>query len=325
MSGGPPVARFMEHASAADANIYGGSVVPPSRTAVEPCAFLTMDLQLVKSTPSFGETIGVHSVHSRKLQEIVSANDREKVARLHREFEAERREREPNYLPPIFLSKMDEDHIIQGVGFGPEELGTLRLDRQEMFTFQAPDGQQRTFQVRLGLAKKDSTYFIAVLLVLPATPQPLFPIPSPYSRESHSRDSPYGYQPPQPGFPPIPGTSPYAPGLGFGDPRVEMTSYRTPGLMAQNVGVSANMNTFAPLQPRQDNMPGPASYQIPRSEMGQPQMQQPQRALNLQLPPIRDQRGEAQSADPMRRRDDRSGRVDIGGLLEQPDLNRRGA
>jgi hypothetical protein len=46
-----------------------------------------------------------------------------------------------------------------------------------------------------------------------------------------------------------------------------------------------------------------------------------QRQHDLQLPPIRDQ---GPSVDPMRRRDDRSGRVDIGGLLEKPNPGRSG-
>ena len=150
--------------------------MPPTPRMLLPqdptCAYLTMEMQFAKTSQNFSETIGFHSIQSRRLADLVPANDREKLVRLQREFEEERRGREPNYLPPIYLAKFEEEHAIQNVGFGPEDLGSLRVDRHEMLTFQAPDGQQRTFQARLGLAKRESTYFIVLLLVLPSTPQP---------------------------------------------------------------------------------------------------------------------------------------------------------
>ena len=157
MGGGPMGPRYLEHASPADANIYGAPMPPTPRMLAShepPCAYLTMEMQFSKTTLSFGETIGVQSIQSRRLQDVVSPNDREKVARLQRIFEDERREREPNYLPPIYLAKFEEDHVIQSVGFGQEEIGMVRTDRPEMFTFQAPDGQQRTFQVPPRLSEK---------------------------------------------------------------------------------------------------------------------------------------------------------------------------
>ena len=58
----------------------------------------------------------------------MSANDRDKVLRLQRTFEDKRREREPNYLLPIYLAKFEEDIVIQSVGFGPKEIGQVRTD-----------------------------------------------------------------------------------------------------------------------------------------------------------------------------------------------------
>lgn len=319
--GGQIPPRYLDHASSTDANIYGQPMPPTPRMVPmqEPaCAYLTMEMQIAKATSSFSETIGLQSVFSRKLQEIVSPADREKVARLQRGFEDERREREPNYLPPIYLAKFEEDRVIQSVGFGPDEVGQARTDRQEIFTFQAPDGQQRTFQLRLGLAKKESTYFIIALLHVPATPQTFQqqPLSSPYSRETLSRDSQYGYQNPPHGYAPQQGMSPFGASPGFGDMRGEMTAFRTPGPLGQNIPPSAVVPQYAPLQARQEYPQGQIPYQTPRSEM-QPQIQ---RQDNLQLPPIRDT---GSGMEPGRRRDDRSGRVDIGGLLEKPDPARR--
>lgn len=320
--GGPPMGgamapRYLEHASPADANLYVGSMPPAQRImAPEPiCAYLTMDMQIAKATLGFGETIGVQSVVARKFHDIVSANDRDKVFRLQRVFEDERRKREPNYLPPIYL-KFEEDRVIQSVGFGPEEMGQLRPDRQDMFTFQGPDGQQRTFQVRLGLAKKESTYFIVLLLNLPATPQTFSqPSSSPYSRESYSRDSQYGYQTPQQVFA-QPGASPFMSNPSFGDPRGEV--YRTPGPLGPNIPPSTSMPAFAQAPPRPDYSQVQNPYQTPLSELPQAQPP-PQRQHDLQLPPIRDQRSEGSASD-LRRGDIQSGRVDIGGLLEKPGM-----
>lgn len=313
--------RYLDHASSADANIYGGSMTPTSRmapTQEPPCAYLNMEMQIAKSTSSFGETIGMQSILSRKFQEIVSPTDREKVVRLQRGFEEERREREPNYLPPIYLVKFEEDRVIQSIGFSPDELSQARTDRQEMFTFQAADGQQRTFQVRFGLAKKESTYFIVVFLNVPATPQAFQqPSSSPYSRESYSRDSQYGFQTSQQGYAQNSSMSPFAPAPSFGDPRSDMTAFRTPGPLGTNIPQSALGPQFIQTPARPEFPQGQIPYQTPRSEL------QPiaQRQQDLQLPPIRDQ-GQGPSVDSARRRDDRSGRVDIGGLLEKPDPRR---
>jgi hypothetical protein len=279
-----------------------------------------MEMQIAKTTQNFGDAIVLQPVVSRKLQEIVSANDRDKVLRLQRTFEEERREREPNYLPPIYLAKFEEDRVIQSVGFGPDEIGQVRTDHQEILTFLGSDGQQRAFNVRLGLAKKEATYFIVLVLQVPATPQQYHQqsSSSPFSRESYSRDSQYGFQPPQQVYGASQGPQ-FVPNPGFGDPRGEMNPYRTPGPLGASIQQSANMSAFPQSQPARPEYPqGQPHFQTPRSEL--PQATQ-QRQHDLQLPPIRDQ---STSADPNRRRDDRSGRVDIGGLLEKPDPRQRG-
>ncbi|KAG0652646.1 hypothetical protein D0Z07_0481 [Hyphodiscus hymeniophilus] len=274
-----------------------------------------MDMQITKAGPRFGETVGVPAVVGRSLHDIVSANDRDKVFRLQRLFEDERREREPSYLPPIY-PKYEEDRVIQSVAFGPEEIGQIRPERQELLTFQTSDGQQRSFQVRLGLAKKESTYFVALLLNVPR-PQPFNQSStSPYSRESYSRDSQYAFQTPQQAFA-QPGASPYAPNPAFNDPRGDI--YRTPGPVGSSTASSTTMPSFSQPQSRVEYLQGQYPYQTPRSELPQPQVQpQSQRQHELQLPPIRDQRGEA-SGD-IRRRDNQASRLDIGGLLEKPGM-----
>lgn len=311
--------RYPEHASHVDVNVYTGAPQPTPRMLVsqEPaCAFLTMDLQIAKATQTFGEAIGVQSAVARNLHDVVSASDRDKVFRLQRVFEDERREREPNYLPPIYL-KFEENRVIQSVGFGPDEMAQLRTDRSEMFTFQGPDGQQRTFQVHFGLAKKESTYFIVLMLHIPATPQTHHqPSSSPFSQESQ-----HGYLTPQQGFSQIPMASPFVSTPSLGERRSEgLMTYRPIGPMVSSIGPSTGVPPYTQSQTRPDYSQGQTQYQNPRSELPQSQAQ---RQHNLQLPPIRSQPGDDSSMDPIQRRDDRSSRVDIGGLLEKPDPTRR--
>jgi hypothetical protein len=318
-SQGPLAPRYLEHASSVDANMFGGSMIPapPMLSSQEPLyAYLSMEMQIAKATRSFGDTVGLQAVVGRRLQDIVSVNDREKVARLQRILEDERRAREPTYLPPIF-HKYEEDRIIQSVGFRPDEIGQLQLEHQELITFQGPEGQQQPLQARFGLAKKESTYFIAVVFQVPAPPQTFHrPSQLPYARD-YPRESQYGYQASQQPFPPSQGQSSFIPNPAFGDPRGDSMTYRASGPLGPSIPISSSsMPPFSQPQTRPDySSQGQNPYQTPRSELAQGQ---PQRQHDLQLPPIRDQRGEASAVDMLRRRDDRTYRVDIGGLLEQP-------
>lgn len=315
----PLSSRHMEHLSSPiDANMYGSSMPPTPRmfATQEPvCAYLNMEMQIAKASTTFSETIGVQSIISRKLQEIVSSSDREKVSRLQEILEEEKRRREPNYLPPIYL-KIEEDRLIQSVSFGSDEMASFRLDLQERITFQGPDGQQRAFQARIGLSKKETTYFIVLLIDLPMTPQTYVP-QSPYSR-----DAQYGFMQPQQMSNPTP--SPYMTNPSFGDQRMEPVAYRNPVPLGSSIPTSMNIPTYVQSPVRQDFAQGQSMYQPQRPEI--PQTQSPTQArqqgqgLDLQLPPIRGQ----QPTEAARRKEDRSSRVDIGGLLEKRDHAGRG-
>ena len=318
--GGPIAPRYHEQPSPLDTNLYGPSINSRFPASLEPaCAYIRMDMQIVKATPRFGEVTGIQSVVSRNLQDIVIASDRDKVIRLQGLLNNERQERDLNYLPPIVV-KHEEDRVIQSVGFGPEVTNHFRTDRPETLSFQSPDGQQRAFLVQLNLAKRDSTYFIILMIHVQPTPTPqVYPQASysPYPRDSQSRESQYGYATSQQGFPQTPAASPFMPSPSFADPRNDMT-YRPP--LGQVGPSSAVASSFQQAQAKPEYFQGQAPYQTPRSELPQAQ---PQRQHDLQLPPIRDQRNDVQPVDPRLRRDDRSSRVDIGGLLENPEPNQR--
>lgn len=328
--GGNPISHSMVP-TPINTNVYGEAMMPTNQrtTLYEPaCAFLTIEMQITKTTQAFSAVLGAHSVAGRKLHDIVSVGDRDKIFRLQRGFEDERRNRDPSYLPPIF-SKEEEDRVIQSLSFVPNEMHQLRTDRQEVFTFQTSDGQQRGFHVQLGLAKKDSIYFVFLMVHIPTTPQPYQQsgVSSPYSRDSMSRDSGYGYSTPsQLSYASqTPGPSPFMPNPSFGG---DMLAYRNPGPLGQNVPMSNNAPSYPPPQARLEYSQTQMNYQAPMNEMmpAQPQPQpqsqtqpQAQRPSDLQLPPIR---GSVSSVD-IRGQGDRSGRVDIDGLLQNPDPSRR--
>lgn len=323
--GGPIAPRYIDQALQ-EANVYGSVQSVPRMIAQEPmCAYLNMDMQFVRATQSFAETVGIQAIVPRKLQDVVVPMDLEKVIRQQRSLDEERRQKEPNYLPPIYL-KVEEERIIQSIGFGPEEMGQVRIDRQETLTFQGPDGPPRSFQVRLGLGKRESTYFVVLILQLQPPQNAYHPAPPQYTREVYPRDQQYSFQPPpQQQYMQHSSPSSYSSASGFDSPM----SYRPQGNMASNAPGAANIQGYAQ-PPRQDYAPPQAQYQPPQahqqyqqSPQNEMHLGQVQRQRDLQLPPIRDQRGES-SVDPARRRDDRSGRVDIGGLIEKPDVGRRG-
>lgn len=279
-----------------------------------------MELQVAKSTPAFGQALGGQSVNAVAFHDLVSPSDRDKVFRLQKMFEDERRDREPNYLPPIYL-KFEEDRVIQSVGFAAEDISQFRTDRSEVFTFQGPDGQQRTFQVHYGLEKRESTYFVVFILHVPASAQAYHqPPPPPFPRDQYSREPQYGYQSSQHAYSQAPGISSYMSTPSYPDHRGEALAYRAPPTLGSNAPPPTTAPSLAHSQvpPRTEYIQSQTSYQPLRNDTTSTQAPLQH---DLQLPPIRDQRGE--ESELSRRRDDRAGRVDIGGLLEKPDSTAR--
>lgn len=325
-SGTPLVPRYLEHALPADANIFATQALQNPRLGGAqdvPLAYLNMDLQISNATRSFSDFLGVPSLGGRKLLDIVSLADRDKVYRLQRVFEEERLEREPNYLPPIY-GKPEEDRVIQSFGLNLDEVLPFRNERQELLTFQEPSGQQRSYQVRLGLAKKESTYYVVLILVIPTTPatsQELYQMSSsPYL----PRDAGYGFRTPQQSFAPPPSMPSYSQyPTQYGEPRVHdaQMSFRQPPPLPSNSscapGPAPNIPSYSQPFPRAEFGLAQNPRQIPRSELVQAQTQH---QSEFRLPPLQHQPGPPSAAP---RGDDRGGRVDIGGLLEDPEAQRK--
>ncbi|KAK1996725.1 hypothetical protein LX36DRAFT_579866 [Colletotrichum falcatum] len=312
--------RYLDRASMADANLYGQPPPLAATGAPEPVVFLTMELEIARASPAFADAVGIPSVRGRSLLDIVLASERDKIQNHQRSMQDERSRKDPVYLPPIF-GRQEQERVFDSLRFEADEISRFQLDRQDFLVFAAADGQPRSYSVRLGLAKRESIYFI-VLLVNAA---PRFPLPS---SSPHAREAPYLYQQHQQQqqqqqqayahHTPASATFDHTRsrfGEGVLAPR---PSPGQPSHMAS--GLSPGMPSYAASPSRPDYAAGPSSYQIPRSELP-PSTRPPQ--ASFQLPPIRASPHQSAHSEPSWQRDERSGRVDIGGLLEKPDPPQR--
>ncbi|KPM34766.1 hypothetical protein AK830_g11816 [Neonectria ditissima] len=316
-SGDPMPPRYLERAPPADSNIYAVPSAIAARVP-EPVAFLNMKMEFAKVSPVFVDAIGGANMPGRNLSDVVVSAERDKVLAIRSQLLEEQTRKEPNYLPPI-LARLD--HIIQGLGFSTEEVGRFQLERQEYLTFRTFDGQARPYPVRLGLAKEGSIYFVVLVLNLvprhsyPQAPSPLF------------RDAAQAYNVPQA---PLTAYGQRAPVSAAFDPARQRFSEgplgsRPPGSSTQlppnpAPGIGVGAASYAPSPSRQE-FPGPTSYHIPRSELTTAIRPRPQPQPSFQLPPIRAQQDhDEHSGERTWSREERPGRVDIGGLIERPDV-----
>lgn len=290
-----------------------------------PCAYLTIDLQLVCINRAFEEVVGIRDLAGRLFLDIVAtAWDKDKVYKLQRALEEERQQREPNYLPPI-LERDGQFRAIQAINMRPDDITRFPANRQENLGFLGPAGSfaQRTFDCRLGLQKFQSTYFVILLLVPSYGSQPSIQ-PLAYDREAqHS----YQYQPGYNTAPslPVPAHAQYNQ-PPYTDPRVR-DSYR-PSSAHMSSSSSPSVSSIvhpspAPPVPSyaqsfQPQSYGPQSYrEVPRSQLPPGQAgPPPSRPHELQLPPLR---ASVMTPHPTPREERR---LDIHGLLEDPASNR---
>lgn len=307
------VPRFLERGSVSDANIYATPISIPSR-APEPVAFLDMKMDFAKVSPAFADAVGVVNLLGRNLSDVVVPTERDRVMAIRGQLYQEQIRKEPNYLPPI-LARLD--HIIQGLGFNMDELNRFQLDRHEYLTFAGLDGHARPYHLRLGLAKEGSIYFVVVLLSLPAR----YPYPPP---SPQSQDHPHTYMA-QPMTPQsvyaqhTPVSATFDPIRRYSEGMGSRPTATAPGQVAMNMspGIGVPVPSYS-ASPSRSEYPGPSAYQIPRSELPPTVHPMPQPAL--QLPPIRSRQDHGSTGGGAGwHREERSGRVDIGGLIDKPD------
>lgn len=318
--------RFIERALASDANVYPAPPLSIATRPPEPVAYLTMELELVKASTTFAESVGISPLAGRSLFDVVVPADRDRIGGYKRQLQDDRARQEPRYLPPIF-NKQESERVIQTLGFSPEDVSRIPLDRQGHLVFQAMDGQQRPQSFQFGLVKVESIY--VVVLRLSVVPRYPYPSPSPHSRESAVASYPYQAHPPhhqhqQPYMQHTPVSATFDPNRPRFDqgPPAGRPVTAPPGaqlLSGPSPGVSPGVPAYSPSPSRPEYAVGHSSYQIPRSELASAS-RTPQ-TTSFQLPPIRahHQPGTTTMSDPALARDERSGRVDIGGLIDRPD------
>ncbi|KOS18073.1 hypothetical protein ESCO_002935 [Escovopsis weberi] len=153
-------------------------------SAVQPLAYLNMEFEVIKASPTFLDGVRIPHIIGRKFSDLVVPSQVGVVHTLQAHVINEQRSREPNYLPPIMGSGL-ADSVIQQLGYGVDDATRFPLLHQEYFSFIGSDTMTRTLPVRLGLAKGESHYFVVALLNLqppPAQPQ-------------YARDRPVNYHP----------------------------------------------------------------------------------------------------------------------------------
>lgn len=327
------------------ANIFPAPLSISTRPA-EPAAFLTMDLEIAKVSSTFLDTVGRVSVQGLRMTDVLAVEDRDRMAALQRQIQAEQARREPNYLPPMYV-KQEEEKVFRALGFSREELAPYSLDMMENLHFTDQSGQIRSIQARLGLAKYGSIFFIVVVLSTGFRP---FPTPSPQSRDPREMGYTYPVSHMPYGQPtPVSATFDHARSRATSDGAY--LSRQSPGQMMP--GMSPRMSSAYAASPgRPDYASGPSSY-IPRSEL--PSVARPVQPAGYQLPPIRSQQQQQPQPQPQYQqlgqhqhqhsqyppppqqvqqqsmlhsdqgwpRDDRQQRVDIGGLIDRPDQSQQ--
>ncbi|PHH65289.1 hypothetical protein CDD81_2701 [Ophiocordyceps australis] len=155
-------ARHLERSS--ELGAYGLQSLHGAGGFSEPAAYLTMGMEFAKASSTFLSAIGISSLTGRRLADILPTSEREKLVVMQRRLATEQKEREPNYLPPILgLGGPD----FQAMGFSPDELSRFSLDIEQHVTFVGSDRCLRQLGVRLGLGKQGSFYFVVMLLTVP--------------------------------------------------------------------------------------------------------------------------------------------------------------
>ncbi|QUC20183.1 uncharacterized protein UV8b_04424 [Ustilaginoidea virens] len=315
--------RHGDRASSSESTTYttplSASGEPP-----EPVAYLNMDLEFVKASPTFWDILGLPSMVGRSVADIVLPAEFEKVSRIRTHLNSEQKRREPNYLPPILGHGFQS---IQGLGFSFEDFGRFPLNFHDHLAFVGANGYVRPTPIRAGLAKEGSFYFVVLLLVSTSRqPQEASPVlgslgahaGSSYQRSSS--DVKIGQRAP---FDPIryrPGESPYPASLSLGS---SGHVSRPPNLGDQNY-TQAGRPAEGPLE-RESYSSSP--FRVTQQEPSGAGNSNPRQSL--QLPPIRSPSLQADrlasTGSSAWKSQERSSRVDIGGLIHRPgELKRLG-
>lgn len=310
--------KYVSRNVATDGSLYA-PLLPLSSRSPEPVAYLSMDMTFVRVSPTFIDAIGGFNVKGRSLDEVLMSNESRKVSSLRDEFRDEQKRREPNYLPPIMAGV---DEALQALGFSTEEVSRYQLGHHEYLTFAPVDGHPLPHHVRMSLAKEGSHYFVVILLnrgqqQFPYLPQPQHAQDPRESYHPHSATSQLAFSPSSVGLRTLDqahsrhGESALPTRQQSAVPASQMGTY-----VGHSVRGGTSSYASAASHPEYG---GHSSHPSLQGEPLQAQYQGPQPPY--QLPPIRAQHEQKppQGGEQGWHRGERSGRVDIGGLIEWPE------
>lgn len=303
-----------ERESSLESNSYTTPFSNPPPGNPEPVAYLTLGLEFIKASVPFLDAIGTITVTGRQLSDFVLPAEAEKVSKIVEHVNHQQRRREPNYLPPIMGNG---SHTIHNLGFTVDDFGRFPLDVHDQLSFVAANGYTRLHPLRAGLAKESSFYFVILLLTNPQShirPAPLHHLPTPQSTIPYKRPSPEAAFSQRISFDPVRHHSNKNPL----QQNIPTESQNTQGYHSTlgNLGNSLANRPYDQYTERQAYA-GPQYQSSSRATAGStPPVLPP----NFQLPPIRAQPDRRQSTDGVSwTRTDRSSRVDIQGLIDNPE------
>ncbi|KJZ79846.1 hypothetical protein HIM_00560 [Hirsutella minnesotensis 3608] len=286
---------------ATDAGMYNPAPAP--QVYPEPVVYLTMNMEITKASPTFLDAIGAGNVVGRRLGDISAGTEADKIHKIQNQLLGEQKRREPNYLPPILGLG---GPAFQGIGFSADDVARFPLEMEEQLAFIGADGHLRQFPIRAGLGEEGSFFFVVILLCGPPRYQHPPPAParvasiSPYHRGPAQQETSASRPAGPPMFDPIRHRCPEGP------------SVRSPSLqnLANQISPAASPGIISPVSPY-----GAPGERLRFSGPGDQRFQLPPIRAQTELPPL--------PSGQDRRRDDRSGRVGIEGLIERPEGNNR--
>jgi hypothetical protein len=288
-----------------------------------------MGMEIAKASPTFLDAIGAANVTGRRLVEIAAGTDAVKIHSIQDRLLSEQKRREPNYLPPILGLG---GPAFQGIGFGADDVARFPLDTQDQLAFIGADGYSRKFPVRVGLGKEGSFFFVVMLLCGPLRYQHPSAAPTAGPTRIGSMASYHGGPTQQETFAPrATGPPAFDPIRHRGPEGPLMRSPLSLQDLANQISPAASPGIVSPVSPygntgQRSRFPG----SVDQVSIMNPSSDPPSAFVahrppkRFQLPPIRAQieRPPLPSGQG-RRRDERSGRVDIEGLIERPQGNNR--
>ncbi|PHH67768.1 hypothetical protein CDD82_1147 [Ophiocordyceps australis] len=290
----------------------------------EPAAYLTMSMEFAKASSTFLSAVGISSLTGRRLGDILPSSEREKMAVMQRRLAAEQKEREPNYLPPILgLGGPD----FQAMGFSSDELSRFSLDIEQHVTFVGSDRCLRPLGARLGLGKQGSFYFVVMLLTVPVR----YASSALQTQTPRTTSTPFLHGGSSPGMVLASRSS----GTPIFDPVRNRLGQDTSqaavpclGLSSHSYMASPTGQNARPLSPydassvaNRGRIAGRGPHLVPESGLAERVFTAAGPGQEtLQLPPIRaPQEQGSRSREQSWPRAQRSGRVDICGLIEKAD------